>query len=172
MTGPQSLLVFGLALAEIGCGAGTPVAPSSDTLRYVPAVRLTNTLYGDFNSRQNASQRLVVRDQQTWNEVWQLTGPQTLGPATNWKPVLDPLPAVDFTREILIVASYGFTDQINRIRVEAAAVSSAGLTVWVRRVTQRCYGLDALGNPTDIVRIQRIDSSVHFVDVEDPGVCK
>jgi hypothetical protein len=151
-------LLLGFVLAGAGCSDSPSTEPdSSDGLASVPVVRFAAdpTPWTYWWGGYELPQRLVVRDQATWDDVW-----KTLGHG----PYLTEQPTVDFARDVLVVVAAGACPNTSyKIHVDAAAASSAGLTVYVR--TQwGCAGGDAITYPADVVRIARTDPVVRFVE--------
>ena len=103
-------------------------------------------------------EQFVVRDSATWAATWT----QLLG-SHNPKP---PLPAVDFSREMLVVASMG-TRSSGGYTVGIDSVFMARDTVFFRvRETSpgsRCGTTAALTSPAGLARVERTDRPVGFI---------
>ena len=104
--------------------------------------------------------RVVVRDRDTWEQVWAHINPVPNPP---------PLPEVDFTREMLVVAAMGLRPSSGyRIIVDKAFAFEhyPRLEVVVRSIDNtKCPGLGhftSLTSPIDIVRLQRTEHPVVF----------
>jgi hypothetical protein len=105
-------------------------------------------------------ERLVVRDDATWQTVW-----TSIWRGTTPTPAL---PNVDFANEMVIVAALGSRSTGGySIVVDSAVMSSNGLTAWVGTSSPGpgCITTQAFTSPVDIARVQRFDAQVSFVDV-------
>jgi PrcB C-terminal len=146
------LLPFAFALSLCGVAAcDTPTEPSED----LPITRITQ---GTF-SRFETSQRMVVTSQAQLLQVWAAVfgGPTALPPE---------LPAVDFSREVVIVAAAGTRSSGDlTITVESANATSEEAVVTVRTLTPgaNCVILPVVTNPYDVVRIPA-RQSITFVE--------
>jgi hypothetical protein len=130
----------------------------------VPVVRLRAEPYSlAYYSAMQESQRLVVRDADTWSSVWAgIVGSQSPAPAP---------PAIDFSKEMVVVASLGARPSGGySILVQAATMTDDGLYVQVRTISpgRNCAVTAALTQPVDVARLPATDRAVHFV--EDPIV--
>lgn len=113
-------------------------------------------IYYDDATAFTDSVRLTVRDAETWNKVWlQATQEQATPPA---------LPAIDFQRQMLLLVSAGRMRQGDEIRVDSVGLQS-GRPMAVVRTTVECQPFPGATYPTEIVRVQRSDSTVTFVEV-------
>jgi hypothetical protein len=154
-------LVVVVALAAVSCVEESPTSPGP-----LPVQRLTPAGFGQ-HSGLRESARLVVRDPdrftQLWNEAWAGVQPPP------------PLPAVDFEREMVIVAvmgeqaSGGFT-----IEVTGALDAGGEVKVGVRRSRPApgCPVTLALTQPLDVVKLPRRASPVTFDEAEQVVDCK
>lgn len=100
------------------------------------------------NSGFTQPARLVVRDAAAWRDAW----------ATIWQGygTVPPLPAVDFSREIVLVAALGQRPSGGySILVDSAATRDGELFVRVRSIAPgaRCGTTTALTSPVDVVRV-------------------
>ena len=104
--------------------------------------------------------RLVIRDRAEFNELWQ----QIMRQVTN-KP---PLPEVDFSREMLIVAAMGFQRDPYEIIIDSACEVDNQLEVLVRSTKFHWCGAIAglLPQSVDIVRLPKTDLPVVFRETE------
>jgi len=147
--------VFAALTAVVACAAA-PLGPSGQplTLTRLRAEPYSFTFYSGLNDQQ----RIVVRDQTQWKEIWQQI----------WKrasPTPD-LPSIDFSREMVIVASMGNkpTGGYN-ILIDAASESGGGINVVIKSVSPgRCSVTQAFSQPVDIARVTRRDGSVTFTE--------
>ena len=143
-----SLVVLG-SLIIAGCDS--PSGPA-ETL---PLTRVTQGYFG----APNPSQRLVVRSQQdfaaAWAAIFNNSSPQP------------PLPNVDFTQEMVIIALSGSKPSGGYcIAVEHAAGDRRSVTLTVRSGGPAANNaiLPVITNPYDVVRVPRRDR-VSFTEV-------
>jgi hypothetical protein len=110
--------------------------------------------------------RLVIRDGDAFNELWN----QIMRPASN-KP---PLPEVDFSREMIIVAAMGQQPSRYEIIIDSACEVDNQLEVLVRSTKFLSCGLQAglLPETVDIVRLPKTDLPVVFRETEVTSDCK
>jgi len=140
---------------DIVRGAGLQLAAGQ-------AVALTRLASGSepltVNSGMTESTRLVVRDAATWASTWSRIW--TVKPAP-------PLPAIDFSREMVIVVGLGTRPTGGySIAVESAATEAGNLNVVVRTDTPGggCLSAQMLTSPVDVVRVPRTEATVEFRD--------
>ena len=147
-----------LAIALAACKS--PNAP--DDVESLSLTRLgsAQSSFTTYSGLRDA-QRVVIRDQaawqQTWNAIWSGTGSSPV-PA---------LPAIDFTREMVIVAALGERPTGGfSIFVESASETADSVTINVRRVSpgNGCAVTLAFTRPVDIARMTRRDGVVVFND--------
>lgn len=160
---PRALRIVSIAVL-IGC-TGSIIDPPAGTR--IPLTRVSGTPYPlTFYSGIGQPERLVVRDEATWHSVW----------ASIWSGIM-PVPAtpnVDFTKEMLIVAALGSRSTGGYgILVDSAMTTNSGLTVWIGTWSPgpRCLTTQAFSAPLDVVRLQRIDGSVGFIDIPKVVQC-
>jgi hypothetical protein len=168
MTLPRRKL---LAVTLLGCAAiacagppdaatspGTPrVAPNGTA---VPVTRLRREPYSfTYYSGLREPARLVIRDEATWRSTWSAIW-QGLSPTPE-------LPAVDFSREMLVVAALGSRPSGGfGILIESATSTSDGLVVQVRTIAPggRCMTTQAFSQPVDVARLPLTDGPVSFAN--------
>jgi PrcB C-terminal len=157
-----------LLLAAVTCACGSsPVAP--DDGEPVPFTRLRPDApsFTFFSSYVQPARVLVKTQAQLldlWNAIYQ-PNPLSLPP---------PLPAIDFDREMLIVAAMGSRPTGGYvITIEGVFESSRGLTVRVRSISPApgCGVTLALTQPVDIARVPRRDGSVAFTEQVETRSC-
>jgi hypothetical protein len=99
---------------------------------------------------------LVVRDQATWQATWsQLYMPFHPPP---------PIPDVDFSTEMVVVAAAG-SQPTSGYDIVFTGASEAGGTVTVNALTtspSRCVVLDVVTQPVDLARMPKLDEPVVF----------
>lgn len=139
-------------LAPVACG--TPVSPPHDPL--VRVVRLHTEPWSlAVNTGFEERERLVIRDAAAWNAVWSLIWSRSSTPR--------PLPEVDFSREMLVVAAMGRRPSSGyHVLVEAASLSRGGLTVDIRTMTPCGPTLAVITTPVDVARLPRRDGEAAF----------
>jgi hypothetical protein len=114
----------------------------------------------------DTQQQLIVRDSATWATTWT----RLLG---SHRPRA-PLPAVDFSREMLVIASMG-TRSSGGYTVGIDSVFVARDTVFFRVREQspgsRCGTTAALTSPVGLARVERTDRPIGFVISEVVSEC-
>lgn len=103
------------------------------------------------------SARIVVRDTTTWRATWLR--------ATRSQPSPPPMPSIDFTREMVIVAAAGRMKPGDAIRVDSIGVLGSTTVLAVRTIVA-CQAFPADAFPFVIVRVPRRDGAVQFVEHE------
>ncbi len=151
-------LVLGLAACR---SPGDPAAHTSLTSSSAASLALTRlrsdsiafAVYSGITSPTD----LVVRDSAGWSTLWQLVH-------ANQDPV-PPLPAIDFTREMILAVGLGTrsTGGYN-VLLTAASEDSAGVNVQVVETSPGadCITTQALSQPVDLARAPRRDAPVRF----------
>jgi hypothetical protein len=119
-----------------------------------------------FSSGLEGRVERVVRDSASWARIWvEIVG--------SHRPVA-PLPAVDFSREMLVVASMG-TQRTGgyAIWIEDLSVVNDTIRVAVReqRPGSRCGTTAALTQPVTLARVERSDLPVAFVSSLQTSDC-
>ncbi len=130
----------------------------------LPEVAITGYRHtSGFDTRE----RFVVRDSATWATTWtRLLGSHSPKP---------PLPAVDFSREMIVVASMG-TRSSGGYTVGIDSAFVAGDTVFFRvRETSpgaRCGTTAALTSPVGLARVERTVRPVSFTTLNVVSECE
>ncbi len=168
---PEVRFVEEDSIGEFDIPIGTALQPGEQTCRgkSIPVSvlnvsgvrysepRLTSVLHGGIAERS----RLVIRDRDAFKKLWdQIVGVQS---------DKQPLPDVDFSREILVVAAMGERPSGGfEIIVDRACEVDNHLEVFVRSVDFSSCGMQVqvLTAPVDIVRIPRTELSVVFRETE------
>src|SRR5690606_5735158 len=162
-------LLVGVLLVAGGCGRGgaaggfTAMTPAAPAWSAIPS---TARLYYDNSGGIRDSLRIVVRDDATLRIVWsQATSSQTSPP---------PAPVVDFDREMLLLVAAGRKTPEEQIRVDSLAVQRAPgdgarpeTLFAVVRLTEGCQRFNIDAYPLEIVRVNRFDGPVEFVERRD-----
>ena len=150
-----------LALLVVGCGGGPPPPPSQQP---IAAVSVEERLYYDNSGAYPDSTRLVVRDAETFRQVW--------GQATAEQPSPPPLPNVDFEESMVLLVAAGRMTPEDRIRVDSVGVRSVPrtdggqedvLSVVVSTV-RGCGRLAVDAYPMELVRIPDFDGRIEFLE--------
>lgn len=152
LTGIALALVLGLA------ACGSPAAPAEN-------VPVTRVLRGQYSALANA-QRLVIRTQTQLDEAW------TAAFRTQSHP--PPVPSVDFTTELVIVAAMGSRPTSGYcISVDSAAATDGMVTVAVTTTSPPAGSglLQVITMPFDVVRLPRPADSVSFVEKTQTAQC-
>ena len=149
---------FARFISIVLLAAGCQSSPTTPTENPVP---LTVTRFAGFPqplaeySGLTQPARTIVRDGATWQATWAEI-------FRNQAPIPQ-LPAVDFTREIVVVAAMGERRTGGHgIFIEGATEVSTGVTVQLRSVSpdSSCIVTLALTQPVDAVRLPRRDTVV------------
>jgi hypothetical protein len=168
-----ALLVIGIA------GLQVPLAAQAEQGKPVPVTPMGRTISGQRipfrpgDSSISDHLRLVVRDREMWAEVWKRI--YRFGP--NWpNPQMPPLPEIDFSREMVIVAAMGRRPSSGyAIIIDGAYAYERNyrLEVVVRSVENRnCGGFAIMTAPVDIVRLSKTDRTVIFRETEVVPECQ
>jgi protease stability complex PrcB-like protein len=152
-------------LVASACGSAPLVTPSPNEPITVTRLRPEPAPL-TFNSGMTESRRLVVRDEPTWRQTWSLI----------WRNVSEepPLPHVDFTREIVVVAALGQRPTGGySILVDGAARTAEGLSVRVRATSpgSSCATTQALTQAVDAARVPLVAGAVTFEERSETRDC-
>jgi hypothetical protein len=144
-------------------GLTTLTSPTS-----VPVIRLRAEPYSfEFASGLDTAARLVVRDAGAWKSLWAQIYEQ--------RTPVPPVPTVDFSREMLVVAALGERSSGGYgILIDGASIEGANLTIAVRSISPggACGVTLAATQPVDIARLPRRDGVVRFVERAEVMECK
>jgi|SRR5215213_1258748 len=161
-----------LSLCALLALANPGVNPLQVTQNYprreVPVTPLAPTMSGHRTSFTKGpvldQLRVVVRDRETWEDVWKRINPA---------PDPPPLPEIDFTREMLVVAAMGSRPTTGyRIIIDKAYLyqSYPRLEIVIRSIDNtKCPGLgqfDVMTAPIDVVRVPRTEYPVVLREIE------
>jgi hypothetical protein len=134
----------------------------------IPVVRLRAEPYSfEFYSGLNTPARLVVRDAAAWQSLWAQIYQRRF-------PV-PPVPAIDFSREMLVVVALGSRSSGGYgIMIDGASDGGAYVTIAVRSISPspKCGVTAALTQPVDIARLPRRDGEVRFLEHAEVRECK
>jgi hypothetical protein len=118
--------------------------------------------------------RMVIRDRETWADVWKqiYSGPRSfaLGPGGEKVPNLPPpLPQIDFSHNMLLVVTMGSEPTGGyAIVVDGVYEHANQLEVVVRNVSpgRNCFTFQYVTQAVDIVELEKREGSVVFRDVD------
>lgn len=123
--------------------------------------------FRDAKSHLNNSVRLTVQDSADWRTVWQ----RIVGPNSSAEP-----PAVDFTREMLLVAGMGEQPCMGYlINIDTIFRDDDKRIYAVVRERHRgagCGCLNEVVSPVDVVRVPRTIRPVTFLERRESNVCE
>lgn len=157
----MKVLVVALLLAS----CSSPNAPGSSEPLVLTRLRPDLFSYSYYSGIRD-SQRLVIRDQAAWQQTWNTI-------SIGMSPVSAP-PAIDFSREMVIVAALGERPTGGfSIFVDAATETTNGVTITVRSVSpgSGCAVTLAITRPVDIARVTRRDGTVNFAETVAIQAC-
>ena len=161
----RSLIASVCALLAVGCSSSRDEASTRTPLT---VTRLSSEpISVTYASQLRQPARLVIRDQAAWVSAW----------ASLW-PAFAPIPAppnVDFSREMIVLVALGERPTGGyTILVDSAAVSGAGVTVWIGTSSpgRRCVTTQAFTQPVDIARLPRTDGAVRFAETSTVVDCE
>jgi hypothetical protein len=156
----RTWLVYGalFCLPLTGCGGG-PDTPAPEALPPIPSL---DRLYRDAVSGMRDSMRLVIRDQASLEDAWER--------ATSEQLEMPAVPAVDFGREMVLVAAAGRMTTEDAIEVAAAGVQrrrtqegdDVDVLVVQVRTLKGCGRVTADAFPVDIVKVTRFEGRVQW----------
>ena len=164
--------LLSLGLISLSCSPA-PRPAEDGTSRREPAAALSvqpldSSLqnYYRYSSGYEDSARLVIRNKDEWAQVWsRIVSNHGPTPAT---------PQIDFSRELVIVAAMGtratggFSIAVTTVVEEAGGLVA---TVVSTSPGRTCGTTAALTAPVDIVRVNRLDVPVRFVEQQSVSDC-
>lgn len=150
--------IVAVVLAATGCRS--VIAAGQHSLRTAPVsiarLREGATAFSSYAGIGDPM-RAVIRDSTAWRELWQrINRPFLPQPA---------LPAVDFGREMIVVAALGSRPNGGYdVVIEGAEQDSAGLRISVRVATPAagCPTPAVMTQPVDLARVPVSDQPVRF----------
>jgi hypothetical protein len=175
----NSIVRFGTIALTVALGAcagsdsasppGDVVTPPGDPGKTITVVRLRSEPYSfAYNTGLVESDRIVVRDaatwQTVWNKVWQNAGD------------VPPLPAVDFSSEMILVAALGSRNSGGYgILIDGATeAGDDGIDVVIRSISpgSGCGTTLALTQPVDIARLPLRAGKIEFTERAEVTSCQ
>ena len=149
----------GAVVAVLSAGACShPSSPTSNTPLSMVRFRAEPSSFVAF-SRFDAAQNSVVRDRDEWLRTWVMLFP---GGPTSLPP---PLPEVDFSREMVVVAALGSRPSSGFEIVFTGASETDGVVTMeleTRMPSPRCVTATVITAPVDIARVPRRIGQVLF----------
>lgn len=117
--------------------------------------------------------RMVIRDRDAWREMWKRIHSPNHGYGSVTE--LPPLPEIDFSREMIVVAAMGGQpSSAYAIVVDGAYERDDRLEIVVRSVSpgKGCMALAVVTAPVDVVRMPKTERSVVFRETEIAHDCQ
>ena len=157
-----SVCVLALSAA---CGGSDLTQPPGTSL---PMVRLRSEPYSfTFYSGLDRPARIVIRDALAWRVVWnQIYLRQSPVP---------PLPAIDFSRDMMVVVALGShsTGGYSILLAGASEAANTGIAVIVDSSSpgSNCIVTEAFTQPVDIARLPLRNGAVSFVERSHVSDC-
>ncbi len=158
-----SLLIL-VALVLAGCRGSAPAPPPPPEPEPDPLAPLSQSarLYYDNSGGIADSVRLVVRDDQAWDDLWSR--------ATSRQASPPPRPTMDFDDQMVVAVGAGRMTPQDRIQVDSAGFytertvdgEEAEYFVVVVRTFEGCRLLDSDAFPLEIVRVPRFDGAIRW----------
>lgn len=153
-----------LVILNFACGSPQVTQPPGTS---IPLIRLRSEPYSfTFASGFDQPARLVIRDALTWQEVWNRIYLR--------ESPIPPLPEIDFSREMIVVAAMGSHGTGGYgILLTGASESAAGIEVAVHSTSPgpNCFTTQAFTQPVDVGRIPLRQGAVHFVERSEVSNC-
>lgn len=141
--------VFALTMAMLLTGCTALLTP-------IPVTHLASLDLAAYDTFPHAT-TLVIRDQASWQTLWvEMT--QNMLPAP-------PLPTVDFSKDMVLVAAAGVGGWGRSIEIAGAGESPSGEVVVAVTITspgKGCVVPQVITSPVDIATIPRSDANVVF----------
>ena len=142
------------ALASCTRSVAPPVEYNPAPARQLDVLRFEDRFWA--HSGPPDSGYSVISDSVAWRELWNYMQ------KGNWPQ--KPVPVVDFSREVLLVAAWGGKGTNGyTITIDSAVVAGDAVEVHVDRV-ESCHVGMLVTTPVDIVRLARQRSRIIFVD--------
>lgn len=143
-------------------------SPPGEPGANVPVVRLRSEPYSfAFYSGLDKPDRIVIRDQVTWQIVWKDV----------WRGFSEvpPLPDVDFSRQMILVAALGAhsTGGYGIMIDGANEGANGGISVTIRSISPlNCLVTEAFTQPVDIARLPLRSGRVEFTEQSEVRRCQ
>lgn len=166
--GSSLCLLAGIAVAACDAGpTGLRAARVPPKAAQVTTDRVLDLSPFRFYSGLRERERLVIRRPGEWGAAWQRITAASF-PAR-------PLPPVDFSRELVVLAAMGERPTGGySITIDGVFEARGRLYVQVRETSpgRNCIVTEALTQPIDAVRVPRHDGTVAFVERAETRSCR
>lgn len=163
-------LMVGMAVMVAACTGAASVdnsAARSDTSPATVQEPLPmRSLLQEYNSGLRDSLRQVITDSEALARVW--------ARAHEGRGEVPPVPSVDFTQEMVIVAALGTRSSGGyTITIDSVVVSGQSTHVYVRKTSPgpTCGTTGALTEPASIVAVRRSSAAVVFDEISQRTDC-
>ena len=163
-------LLVGLLLLA-ACSSGAPRGDGEPDARpegasSVAGIQPLRPLLQEHNSGVTDSARRIITDATAWANAWAQVYAQS-GPVR-------PVPDVDFSREIVVLAAFGTRSSGGySISIDSARTTIGALEIFVRRIVPgpTCGTTAALTEPVAAVALPRTALPPRFVETEEATDC-
>jgi hypothetical protein len=162
-------VIGGVALVVLaGSACSDSSSPPGEPGANVPIIRLRAEPYSfAFYSGLDKPDRIVIRDSVTWQVVWKDV----------WRGFSEvpPLPTVDFSREMILVAALGAhsTGGYGIMIDGANEAANGGINVTIRSISPlNCLVTEAFTQPVDIARLPLRSGRVEFNERSEVHQCQ
>lgn len=135
--------------------APTPAPPPPPPPEHLAVVDQDARLYYDDVPSFPDSMRSVIKDEETWNNIW--------AQATRGQATVPPLPFVDFSRSFVLLVAAGKMRTGDQIHVDSIGPRE-GKFVAVVSTTVDCHSIPNAAYPFEIVRVKRSDRPIAFIE--------
>jgi hypothetical protein len=163
-----------LTSARVGCAGIALIAmqacandsPTELVKSSQSAVMPLNTVIESEQSGIQVPQRMVIRDEATWETVWA----ELEGPSTNAMPI----PQIDFTRNMILVATLGTKPTAGyTVSLGPTYETDTQVTTYVQKTSpgKKCGTAEMVTHPFSAASLPRSDLVVKFVETEEVKDC-
>jgi hypothetical protein len=153
-------LLSGLLMASASCGSdgAKPVPPGHQAPESQGSLDLETLVQQSIPGQGGQTVREVIRDQAAWTAMWAKLREGSSLPETP--------PAVDFTKDMVIVAAMETQPCVSKVTVRSAVESGGELVVGILEAppAPNCVCFTA-ERPIHVVRLRKVDGPARF-DVE------
>jgi hypothetical protein len=167
----NSVVRCGTAALTVVLGAwacSDTASPPGEPGANVPVVRLRSEPYSfAYYSGFDKADRIVIRDAVTWQSVWK--------DVWSGDSEVPPVPAVDFSREMVLVAALGARSSGGYgIMIDGANETvTGGINVTIRSISPlNCVVTEAFTQPIDIARLPIRSGRVEFTERSEVRRCQ
>ena len=149
-----------LLVLSAACGTTTETASDEALGRVLVEDGANSTVVREYFSGITQATDLLITSNDEWARIWAAI-------YSGRSPVPE-RPAVDFTREALVLSALGSSNGVNNL-IEGVRLFERGVVVRVirSRYDERCLVLTAIGQPVHVVRIQKPEGRVVRVESRD-----